>query len=368
MTVTVTEQQKVHQQLGQWLKTDPRRVAVLADLIIAIPLSRSLQSQDLAANIMRDVQDQSIAQMLRRFYKNKAITWEESYWPILEQFLAELDLAVYYLVMDTSQIGQDHRVLVLSLTYHHRALPLIWQVEPGVKGHTSEQQQVALLTRLFRYFQPDRPVIFVGDSEFDGVNVQQWLDGHGWSYVCRTSPALYVYPAGQADGFPLAELVPEPDTPAQQLEQVQFTTKHRYGPLDCWVGWETPHPQPLILIYHLPPGWHPRQTYQRRFWTEPLFGDCKEGGFRLNTSRLSQPDRLSRLFLAVAAAYLWMLCLGVQVIAQGLANWVDRSNRRTLSIFKTGWRWFKRQLKLGRTVPFYLKLPSDFLLPPLKYI
>ncbi|MCB0197534.1 MAG: hypothetical protein KDJ65_36650 [Anaerolineae bacterium] len=98
-----------------------------------------------------------------------------------------------------------------------------------------------------------------------------------------------------------------------------------------------------------------------------MFGDCKEGGFRLNTSRLRQPDRLSRLFLAVALAYLWMLCLGAQVIADGLADCVDRSHRRTLSIFKTGWRWFKRQIKLGATVLIDLKLPFHFVLPPLKF-
>jgi hypothetical protein len=367
MIVSMTERQTVYQQLRQWIKTDLRRVAVLADLVMAIPLSRSLPSQDLAANILREVQDQSIAQMLRRFYKNEAVTWVTMYWPLLEPFLAHLEGAAYYLIMDTTEIGHGYRALVLSLAYQHRSIPLIWRVEAGAKGHTSEQVQIDLLTQFGRYFQPDRPVIFWGDSEFDGVKLQRHLTDQGWYYVCRTSPALYIYPAGPAEGFPLADLVPEPDRPAQHLDQVEFTTKHRYGPLTCWAGWETPHADPLIRLAHLPPGWSPRPTYQPRFWTEPLFGDCKEGGFRLNTSRLRHPDRLSRLFLAVALAYLWMVCLGAQVIADGLANWVDRSNRRTLSLFKTGWRWFKRQIKFGATVLIYLKLPTDFVLPPLKY-
>ncbi|MCB0197533.1 MAG: transposase [Anaerolineae bacterium] len=235
MTVRLTERQSVYQQLSQLIKTDPRRVAVLADLVIAIPLSRSLQSQDLAANIIRDIQDQSIVQMLRRFYKNEAVTWATIYWPLLEQFLAQLDMAAYYLLMDTTEIGQGHRALVLSLAYQHRSVPLIWQVEAGAKGHTTEQAQVELLKQLGRHFQPDRPVIFLGDSEFDGIKLQQYLTEQGWYYVCRTSPTLYVYPVGQADGFPLADLVPEPDCPEHYLDQVEFTTKHRYGPLACWL-------------------------------------------------------------------------------------------------------------------------------------
>ena len=368
MPATLEERQKVHEQLGQWIEDDPRRLAVLTDLVIAIPLSRSLQSPDLAQNIIRDIQDQSIAQMLRRFYKNDAITWEKFYLPILRQLLDQLDLETYYLVADTTDVGQGHRALVLSLAYHKRSLPLIWHVEPGSKGHTKEDLQVELLKRLHAHFQPDKPVIFLGDSEFDGVKVQQQLSLQGWYYACRTSPSLYVYPDGEEDGFPLGDLVPEPGSPAQQLDSVEFTTKHRYGPVSCFACWEEPHEDPLVLIYHLPPGWSPRQTYKRRFWTEPLFGDCKEAGFRLSTSRLKHPERLSRLFLAIAVAYLWMVCLGVQTIRKGVADLVDRSNRRTLSVFKTGWRWFKRRIKLGHTVLIYLTLPSDFDLPALKYL
>jgi len=368
MSVSLEERQKIHEQLCQWIQDDPRRLAVFADLVLAILLSRSLQSPDLAENILRDVQDQSIAQMLRRFYMNEAITWETHYAPFLKHLLESLDLDVYYLVADTTDVGQDHRALVLSLACHKRCLPLIWQVEPGSKGHTTEEVQVSLIERLYTHFQPDKPVIFLGDSEFDGVKVQQQLRVQEWYYICRTSPNLYVYPEGEDEGFPIGDLAPEPGASPQQLENVEFTTEHRYGPVSCFTCWEEPHPNPLLLIYHLPPGWLPRETYDPRFWTEPLFGDCKEQGFRLNTSRLRHSDRLSRLFLVVAVAYLWMVCLGAQTICQDLADWVDRSNRRTLSIFKTGWRWFKRQLKLGHTVLIHLTLSADFKLPELEYL
>jgi len=368
MSAISAEHEQVHEQLCQWITDDPRRLAVLADLMIAIPLSRSPQSPDLAENIIRDVQDQSVVQMLRRFYQNEAITWETHYVPLLKQLLAQLDLDVYYLVADTTDVGRNHRALVLSLAYHQRSLPLIWQVEPGSKGHTSEEVQVNLIQRLYAHFQPDQPVIFLGDSEFDGVTVQRQLRAQDWYYVCRTSPRLYVYPEGAEEGFPIGDLAPQPGAAPQQLENVAFTTKHRYGPVSCYACWEEPHPNALLLIYHLPPERAPRETYAPRFWTEPLFGDCKEYGFRLHTSRLQHADRLSRLFLAVAAAYLWMVCLGVQATQQGMADWVDRSQRRTLSVFKTGWRWFKRQIKLGRVVLLQLTLPSDFVLPALKYL
>jgi hypothetical protein len=72
-----------------------------------------------------------------------------------------------------------------------------------------------------------------------------------------------------------------------------------------------------VLVAHFPTDWTLaiRRTYQTRFLTEPLFGDCKEAGFRLAQSRLHHAARLSRLFLATAAAHPWMATLGSQVIA-----------------------------------------------------
>ena len=367
MAIMENERQIVHEQLCEWIESDTRRLKILAELMIAIPLSRSLQAPDLAANIVRDVQDVSIGQMLRRFYKNEAVTWETHYLPLLKQVYAKLELPVYYLLMDTTDVGSDHRALVLSLAYHNRSLPLIWQIEPGSKGHTKEDDQAALIRRLGKHFKPAGPVIFLGDAEFVGVTVMETLDDLTWYYVCRTAPHLYIHADHDSDGTRLGDLVPQAGAPTQQLDDISFTTKHRHGPVGAYACWEEPHDEPLLLIYHLPPGFAPRDTYKHRFWTEPLFADCKEGGFRLNTSRLKHADRLGRLFLAAAAAYLWMVALGAAIILDQLADWVDRPNRRTLSIFKTGWRWFMRQIKLQRLVVLDFTFPNDLVLPALKF-
>jgi len=369
MTITLHQQEKVQRKLATWISNDPRRLRILAELIVAIPLSRSVQSGDIAGNIIRDIQDKSIAQMLRRFYMNEAITWEEFYWPQAERLLKSLYVSRYELLIDTTDIGTEHRAVVLSLAFHKRSIPLIWTVEKGKKGHTSEKIQVELLRRLAAKFQTTKPVIFLGDSEFDGVTVQRELKQLNWFYILRTSPSLYIYSRDTDTGTRLGDLVPTADQPAQTREKVNFTDKHRFGPVSCYACWESPHKAPLILIYHLPDKWAylARTIYKTRFWTEPLFGDFKEGGFRLSQSQLKHTVRMERLFLAVSSSYIWMLSLGASLFVQGDVSTVDHSHRRTLSIFKTGWRWFKRQIKLGRLVPFDLQLPESFDLPPLAF-
>lgn len=190
-----------------------------------------------------------------------------------------------------------------------------------------------------------------------------------WFYILRTSPSFYIYPCDTEAGIRLGDLVPTVDQPAQTREIANFTDKHRFRPINCYACWESPHKAPLILIYHLPEQWAylARTTYKTRFWTEPLFGDFKEGGFRLSQSQLEHEDRIGRLFLAVSSSYIRMLSLGARLFAHGDVSAVDQLSRRTLSVFKTGWRWFQRQLKLGRLVPFDLRLPEPFNLPALAF-
>lgn len=357
------EQKEIFEKLSELIVSDPRRIRVLSEMIYAILYSRNLASGELAGQIGRDVKDSSIVQMLRRFYKNEHVTWEIFYAPLISELLKSYPDPISYLLIDTTDVGQNHRAVVLSLAYKKRSLPLIWHVEPGSKGHSSEKIQLKLLKKLTEYVQLKGTVIFLGDSEFSGVSVLNYVEQElNWYYVCRAKPSRYVW-LDDETGHPLTDLMPKPGCSSKHLQQIAYTTKHLYQ-TDVFACWDPQHKDPLILLYHLPLNLHPRVQYRPRFFTEPLFGDCKEAGLRLNTSRLQHPQRLERLFLACAVSYIWMVALGAQVIHQGLSHFVDRSHRRTLSIFKTGWRWFKRRCKLHKFVPFSLQLPAHFHLVP----
>jgi hypothetical protein len=96
------------------------------------------------------------------------------------------------------------------------------------------------------------------------------------------------------------------------------------------------------------------QAYRRRVWLDELFGDLKGHGFDLEASHLRHFQRLSRLTLAVVLAYDWLMTTGAGVIKRGLRHYVDRKDRRDLSIFQIGLRWIERCLTNARpiTMPF----------------
>ena len=75
-----------------------------------------------------------------------------------------------------------------------------------------------------------------------------------------------------------------------------------------------------------------------------MFGDLKGHGFDLESTMLRYFVRLSRLTLAVAFLYVWLLSNGGKFIRAGLRHLVDCKDRRDLSLFQIGFRLLERKL------------------------
>jgi len=60
--------------------------------------------------------------------------------------------------------------------------------------------------------------------------------------------------------------------------------------------------------------------------------------------------RLSRLTLAVALLYVWLISIGTRTVRSGLRHLIDRKERRDLSIFQIGLRFIERRLTNDRLI------------------
>jgi hypothetical protein len=89
---------------------------------------------------------------------------------------------------------------------------------------------------------------------------------------------------------------------------------------------------------------------------EEMFADFKGHGFDMESTRLRRFGKLSRLTLAVAMLYVWLVENGVRVIKRGQRRLVDRSNRRDYSVFRLGCNMLDRRLAQARG-PFVRLLP-----------
>ena len=112
-------------------------------------------------------------------------------------------------------------VLMVGVVYKKRALPLVWLVYPGKKGHTSAERHIQVLEKLKALLPEGAEVILMGDAEYDTTEMLLWMqENTSWSYVLRTSPQIYVHsPLGE---HPIAD-IPLQKKSVLQYRQVGFT-------------------------------------------------------------------------------------------------------------------------------------------------
>jgi hypothetical protein len=79
---------------------------------------------------------------------------------------------------------------------------------------------------------------------------------------------------------------------------------------------------------------------------------------------MTTPEHIDRLILALAIATCLTLGLGTHLILTGQTHQVDRADRRDLSLFQIGWRWFFRLLALDRLREYKMVFSWSFKLPP----
>ena len=116
-------------------------------------------------------------------------------------------------------------------------------------------------------------------------------------------------------------------------------------------------------LTNLSPSSQPHLIYDKRYWVETLFGNCKSRGFQLARTQMTTPVHIDRLILAIAIATCLALGLGTHLIVINQADQVDRTNRRDLSLFQIGLRGITRFLALDRLNEVKMVFNWAFTLP-----
>jgi len=135
-----------------------------------------------------------------------------------------------------------------------------------------------------------------------------------------------------------------------------YLTEDHINPVHLLAHWQRGEKEPWCLATNLPDRALTLAYYRRRMWIEEMFGDFKKHGFDLESTMLKHVLRLSRLTLAVALLYVWLISVGGQAIHKGRRNEVDRVDRRDLSIFQIGLRLIERSMTNDK--PFSIPLLS----------
>ena len=313
-------------------------------LVVGIYHSRSVSLSRIAGKVLSTAKNVSTVRRLSRFLANPAIDVRKWYKPIAKAWLKNQyeHVGEIRLIVDGTKVGFAHQLLMVSLAYRRRAVPIAWTWVRHVRGHSSGKQQIQLLKHVGSLLPANAPIFVVGDSEFSSILVLQQLKQWYWFYVLRQKGSTTIWVDEQLGWQALDSFV------QRAGQRVWFSkaylTQQAIYPVSVLIYWKIGEKEPWCLVTNLPDATLTIRYYRRRMWIEEMFGDFKKQGFDLERTMLRHAPRLSRLTLAVAFLYVWLLSVGSRTIRAGLRHLVDRKDRRDLSVFQIGLRFMDRKL------------------------
>jgi hypothetical protein len=268
---------KVLKTLKQMVKLHhPGHVVTLAMMITGIVMSKKAQLSEMSNEVHVQAKDKSIEMRMRRWVKQESLNEELIFLPFAQQILRALAHLPLVVVMDASQVGRNCMVLMVGVVYKKRALPLVWLVYPGKKGHTRAERHIQVLEKLKALLPEEVEVILMGDAEYDTTEMLLWLqENTSWSYVLRTSPQIYVH--SQQGEHPIADM-PLQKKSVLQYRQVGFTQAASVQ-VNLVGWWGSSYENPIYLLSNLEDKYQTCRYYRRRYRIETFFSDQKAAGF-----------------------------------------------------------------------------------------
>lgn len=341
-------------------------IKTLAMMITGMLLAPHVQLFAIAMCVPLLVKLSSIVRRLERFVDNEQVKPERFFAPFVAAMIAALGNETAYLIIDCTKVGPKCRTLFIGLAYHNTVLPLVWKTYKGKKGHLKGEHHQQLLQQVQRYVQHCRHVVILGDAEFSNAPVINQCRSRRWNFVLRFQSNYRVQLEAGGEWQSAQEIYEAVGLRPGQVRQwhiAAFTQAHQHSNLIMIIQWDEGQDEPLCLISNPDSSEPAHWLYDKRFWVETLFGNCKSRGFQLDRVLMTDPAHIDRLMLAIAIATSLMLGLGTHLIVSGQRDLVDRADRRDLSLFQIGWRWFYRLLILDRLDQFKIVFRWDFKLP-----
>jgi hypothetical protein len=314
-------------------------------------------------------------QRLRRLLDNPRFTPATHYHPVVQHALHGLRGQRVQLLIDRVLLRNQHNILVVSIGFRRRSIPLVWRVLPH-RGSSTPEDHRALLTTAAALLPAGVRISVHGDSEFRSLALFGWLRAQGYDAMLGLRSPIWIYrpseprTAGQA----LSALVPplaEPAaagrrrrhrrTPVTYLAGVTVGQDERLGPVNVLAWWERDADDRVMLravLTNLPATAQTKAYGTRRMWIETVFRDWQSGGFHLDTCGIPSGERVARLLIILALAYLWLVSLGRWVVKRGYRTQIDDGTPRCwhFSLFQLGVGWKERLASFAEPIPVILFL------------
>lgn len=333
----------------------PRLRDPLVCALVGMSQAVSAQQHAVAAAMPLQTKQHSKIQRFRRLLDNAKLTAEAIYQPIVRQALSGLRRQRVQVLLDRVVLTETKNVLVVSLGFRRRSIPLVWRILEHQGSSTLADQQT-VLTAAIALLPAHVRITVHADSEFRSQTLFGWLRDHGWNAIMGIRGNVQVTTEPSQAGQPLSTWLPDRDSVAY-LSEV-FLSEARCGPVNV-LAWSDKNDRGELICYavmtNLPANWQTYRLGSRRMWIETLFRDWQSGGFELGKSGITDHERFDRLIILVCLIYVWFVSVGRWLVKRGYRTLLDVgvSEAWRLSLFSLAVAWQNRLRTFDRPMPVF---------------
>ena len=277
------------------------------------------------------------------------------------------------IALDATTLSLNFTVLSVSVVYRSCAIPVAWTITKGnAKGQWNRHW-----FRMLQLIRPSVPshytVIILTDPGLYSPKLFRYIRTMGWHPFMRINAYGMFRPAGERCFLPIQSFATEP---GQCWRVTGIAFKSSRIPATLLAYWEEGTEEAWFILTDLPTEVCNACWYGMRAWIEQGFRTIKRGGWQWHQTRMTDPRRAERLWLAVSVATLWLVSVGSEAednaaIPEGvipeIVDFLVQPNTkrrmrkatklRLVSVFRRGWITilvsFIRHdpLPLGRFIP-----------------
>lgn len=232
--------------------------------------------------------------------------------PLLAWILKHWPCPRVALALDATTLADRLTVLSLSLVYRGTAIAVAWKILRGNQPHAWKPEWLKLLEWFKDQVDPTWTVTVMTDRGLYARWLFEKIVALGWHPMMRVTRLGQFRPEGWNRPQAFWQFVPRVGC-AWQGRGLAFPRNPKCR-LACTLlaCWTEGHEDGWYVLTDLPPQAANVAWYGLRMWIEHGYEQFKSAGWQWQKTRITDPDRAGRMWLAIALATFWVVAVGGQ--------------------------------------------------------
>ena len=227
-------------------------------------------------------------------------------------------------------------IMLISVIYKNISFPVCWKLLRK-KGHSNYIERIELFERLFEILPEERIKSVIGDREFDGKEFIGYLTEKEINFHIRIRHTVTYNSHREQKGKRIKNVL---DKVKPNYYFIYPKKVVMYKQMLYVGGKRLPDGDYLILVSLKNPE-EAQTEYKQRWSIEKLFNKFKTRGFNLESTHMTNLDKLEKLIAMVSIAYIWAFLTGEELKRTSKIKFHE-SGKKVKSSFDLGMKYLRR--------------------------